>query len=132
MTKEELKDRTKNFALEIIKLIELLPNTKADSTIGNQLIRSATSVADNYRSACRARSNAEIISKITIVEEECDESLFWFELISEANLHKSDKLIKLLKEAAELTVIFTASGKTAKQNNPKSTFRNTKSKKSLN
>jgi len=128
MTKEELKKRTKQFALKIIELIEIIPNSKAGHTIGNQIIRSGTSIAANYRSACRARSNADFISKITIVEEECDETLFWLELLEEANLLKKSKLQELLKEADELTAIFTASGKTAKQNNPKSTIRNPKLK----
>ncbi len=127
MTKEELKKRTKQFALMIIKLVEDLPNTKAGRTIGNQIIRSGTSVAANYRAACRARSNADFISKITIVEEECDETLFWLELMAEANLIKKEKLQDMLKEADELTAIFTASGKTARQNNPKSPIRNPKS-----
>jgi four helix bundle protein len=122
MTKEELKTRTKQFALLIIKLVELIPNTKAGNTIGNQLIRSGTSVAANYRAACRARSNADFVSKITIVEEECDESLFWLELITEANLLKKEILQDAIKEADELTAIFTASGKTARQKNPKSPF----------
>ena len=120
MTKEELKERTKKFALMIIELVEELPNTLAGRTIGNQIIRSGTSVAANYRAACRARSNADFISKITIVEEECDETLFWLELIAEANLLKKEKLQDMVKEADELTAIFTASGKTARQNNPKS------------
>jgi len=115
MTKEELKKRTKQFALEIIKLVEELPSTKAGHTVGNQIIRSGTSVAANYRSACRARSNADFISKITIAEEECDETLFWLELIKDAKLLNKKKLNILLKEADELTAIFTASGKTAKQ-----------------
>jgi four helix bundle protein len=92
MTKEELKTRTKQFALLIIKLVELLPNTKAGNTIGNQLIRAGTSVAANYRAACRTRSNADFISKITIVEEESDESLFWLEIIDESNLLKNEIL----------------------------------------
>jgi len=120
MTKEELKNRTKLFALLIIKLIELLPNTKAGNAIGNQLIRSGTSVASNYRAACRARSNADFVSKITVVEEESDESLFWLELIAESNLLKNGILQDAIKEADELTAIFTASGKTARKNNPKS------------
>ena len=127
MTKEELKKRTKQFALMVIKLVEDLPNTQVGRTIGNQIIRSGTSVAANYRTACRARSNADFISKITIVEEECDETLFWLELITEANLLKKEKLQDMLKEADELTAIFTASGKTAKKNNPKSEIRNHKS-----
>ncbi len=110
----------------IVKLADDLPNTKAGHIIGNQIIRSGTSVAANYRAACRARSNADFISKITIVEEECDESLFWLELINEANLISNEKLKRLLQEADELTAIFTASGKTAKLNNPKSPIRNPK------
>jgi four helix bundle protein len=123
MTKEELKNRTRQFALMIIKLVEDLPDNKAGNTIGYQIIRSGTSVAANYRSACRARSNADFISKITIVEEECDETLFWLELIAEAYLLKKEKLRDMLKEANELTAIFTASGKTARQNNPKSAIK---------
>ena len=101
MTKEELKFRTKQFALMIIKLVKELPNTKAGNTIGNQLIRSGTSVAANYRASCRARSNADFISKITIVEEECDESLLWLELIDESKLLKRELLFKfdLLKRS---------------------------------
>jgi four helix bundle protein len=116
MTKEELKDRTKKFALMIIKLVNELPNTKTGNTIGNQIIRSGTSVASNYRSSCRARSIADFVSKITIVEEECDESLFWLELINESGIYNSKLLDKIIKEANELTAIFTASGKTARRN----------------
>ena len=119
MTKDELKLRTKQFAINIIKLVEDLPNTKAGNTIGNQIIRSGTSVAANYRSACRARSNADFISKITIVEEECDETLFWIELIMDSGLLKKDRLTDMIREANELTAIFTATGRTAKQNHPK-------------
>lgn len=126
MTKEELKNRTKKFALMIILLVEKLPNNKAGNAIGNQLIRSGTSIAANYRTACRARSNADFISKITVVEEECDESLFWLELITEANLLKKEIVLDLMIEADELTAIFTASGKTARLNNPKSPIRNPK------
>ena len=104
----------------IIKLVEELPDTKAGRTIGNQIIRSGTSVAANYRSVCRSRSTADFISKVTVVEEECDETLFWLELIAESNLLKKEKLVDIFKEADELTAIFTASGRTAKQNNPKS------------
>jgi four helix bundle protein len=119
MTKEELKKRTKNFALAIIKLVNELPDSKAGKTIGYQVIRSGTSVAANYRAACRSRSNADFISKITIVEEESDETQFWLELISEASLVESKSLEKLILEAGELTAIFTASGRTAKFNNRK-------------
>lgn len=127
MTKEELKARTKKFALMIIELVEELPNSQVGRSIGSQIVRSGTSVAANYRAACRARSNADFISKITIVEEECDETLFWLELIAEADLLKKEKFQGILMEADELTAIFTASGKTARQNNPKSQIRNPKS-----
>ncbi len=126
MNKEELKRRTKQFALVIIKLVEELPHNRSGNAIANQLIRSGTSVAANYRSACRARSNADFISKITVVEEESDETLFWLELISESNMIEKTNLEPLLIEANELTAIFTASGKTAKNNNPQSPIRNPK------
>ncbi len=119
MTNQELENRTKNFSLRIITLVNQLPNTRAGNTIANQIIRSGTSVAANYRAACRARSARDFISKITIVEEECDETQFWLELIDEANLLKDQEVLELIKEADELTAIFTASGKTAKKNNPK-------------
>ena len=128
MTKNELKDRTKLFALKIIDLIEDIPKTNVGYIINKQMIRSGTSVAANYRAACRAKSNTDFVFKIAIVEEECDETLFWLELIKDANLLKGEKLQSLLKEADELTAIFTASGKIAKQNNPKSPFRIPKSK----
>jgi four helix bundle protein len=115
MNKEELKRRTKKFSLDVIRLIDELPNTKAGNTIGGQLIRSGTSVAANYRTACGARSDADFISKITIVEEECDESLFWLEMILDSGLLKETAQLKfLLKEADELTAIFTATGRTVK------------------
>jgi len=119
MNNEELKKRTKNFALMIIRVVEELPDSKAGRTIGNQLIRSGTSVAANYRTACRSRSSADFISRVTIVEEECDETLFWLELIVESNLLEKERLLEVLKEADELTAIFTASGRTAKNNTRK-------------
>jgi four helix bundle protein len=120
MTKEELKDRTKKFALNIVALVEDLPRTKAGHTIGNQIIRSSTSVAANYRAACKARSVADFISKLTIVEEEADETCLWLELLLEGNIFNDrNRLNLLLKEANELTAIFTAAGKTTKMNNQK-------------
>jgi four helix bundle protein len=86
MRTEELKLRTKQFALRVIKLVETLPKNKIGDGLGKQLRRSATSVDANYRAACRARSKADFISKIAIVEEEADESLFWLELIAESRL----------------------------------------------
>jgi four helix bundle protein len=115
MKKDELKNRTKQFAIKIIELVNDLPNTKAGNTVANQIIRSGTSVAANYRAACRARSNADFVSKITIVEEECDETLFWLELIWESKILKKERVSWLLQEADELTAIFTASGRTARR-----------------
>jgi four helix bundle protein len=126
MTKDQLKQRTKNFALAIINLVAKIPNTIVGRTVSNQIIRSATSVAANYRAACRARSSSDFISKITFVEEECDETMYWLEIIAESNLLTKENLKGILKEADELTAIFTAAGKSAKQNNPKSPFRTPK------
>jgi four helix bundle protein len=112
----DLKIRTKTFALDIIKLISMLPSGKPEEVISRQLLRSATSVGANYRAACRARSHADFISKITVVEEEADESQYWLELLEESGLINSPQIKILSKEAGELTAIFTASGKTAKQN----------------
>ena len=114
MDSEELKKRTKKFALDVIELSEAIPRNRTGDVLGKQLVRSATSVGANYRSACRARSKADFISKITIVEEEADESLYWLELIQGSRLFSHDKLVSLMKEADELTAIFTAAGKTAR------------------
>lgn len=113
---QDLKARSEKFALDIISLVKDLPNNKVADVLGKQLLRSGTSVAANYRAACRARSLAEFISKIGIVEEESDESVLWLELIKESDTHHSVLLEQLLKESTELTAIFTKSGKTAKEN----------------
>lgn len=124
-----MKKRTKQFALRIIQLVGALPKTTAGPAIGNQLIRSGTSVGANYRAACRARSKAEFIAKLGIVVEEADESAFWLELIIEGNQMKEEKAGALLEEANELTAIFVSSRKTAgqRQNNQKSSIKNRKS-----
>lgn len=114
MNKDELIKRTKKFALDVIIVVENFPRTTAGFTIGKQLTRSATSVAANYRAALRAQSHAHFISKLAIVEEEADESLFWLEISTDAGLIKTELSSSLLKEANELTAIFTASHKTAK------------------
>ena len=114
MTPKELKDRTKRFAVDAIRLSRELPPTLDGRRIGQQLLDSATSVAANYRASCRARSKAEFISKLGTVLEEADESLFWLELLIEANLVTRERVERLLQEADELTAIFTASVKTAK------------------
>lgn len=110
-----LKERTKQFGLRVINLYEEVCKTRKGEILGHQLLRAGTSVGANYRAACRAKSNADFVYKIQIVEEEADESAFWLELISESNIIKKDRIKSLLKEANELTAIFTSSGKTAKQ-----------------
>lgn len=109
MNEQELKDRTKQFSLRVIKLVTSLPNTTVGRAIGKQLVRSGTSVGANYRAACRGRSKAEVIAKLGIVEEEADESAFWMELIMEDGLLKKELVQGLYKEAEELTAIMAAS-----------------------
>ena len=116
MTEEELKKRTKQFVLRVIRLTEALPHTRTGEVLGRQLLRSGTSVGANYRAACRGRSRADFISKIGVVEEEADESQYWLELILEAGLLPSQQVSELTREASELTAIFTATGRSAKRN----------------
>jgi four helix bundle protein len=112
-----LKSRTKKFAIEVLKLVDKFPsNKKSANIIANQLGRSASSIAANYRAACRARSHNEFIAKIGIVEEEADESIFWLEVAKETNNLQEQVADNFLKEARELTAIFTASAKTSKKN----------------
>jgi four helix bundle protein len=111
---EQLLARTKAFALRIIQLFRSLPKAPEAQVIGRQLLRSGTAVAANYRAACRARSRAEFIAKIGVVTEEADESALWMELLVDAGLIKNEQIEPLLKEARELTAIFTASRNTAK------------------
>lgn len=113
MDAEELKKRTKQFALRILKLVAALPNNLQGRTVGGQLVRSGTSVGSNYRAACRGRSKAEFIAKLGIVEEEADESAFWLELIIEGSLLKAELVQPLLDEAHELTRIVASSRITA-------------------
>lgn len=115
MDKEVMKRRTKQFALRVIRLTEALPKAQTAQVIGRQLLRSATSVAANYRAACRAKSTADFISKMGTVEEEADESLSWMELLVEAEIVKQEKLELLLKEADELVAITVASINTARK-----------------
>ena len=91
MTQTEMKERTKKFALRVIRLTESLPHAKTADVIGKQLVRCGTSVGANYRAACRAKSTADFISKLSIVEEEADESIYWMELLIEANIVKETK-----------------------------------------
>jgi four helix bundle protein len=113
MTTDELKARTKEFALRVIRLVDALPTSVKGRAIANQIMRSSTSVAANYRAACRARSRAEFIAKIGVVEEEADETAFWLELIIDSKIRSKTQLEPLLKEAGELVAIMAASRKSA-------------------
>ena len=124
MTENELKQRTKKFALRILKLVASLPNTTIGRAIGGQLVRAGTSVGANYRATCRARSKKDFISKLGIVEEETDESAFWLELIIEGKILKKSLVESLLKEANEILAIIISSRITASGNNSKSKIKN--------
>lgn len=113
MTERELLERTKQFALRIFKLVGALPQTIQGKAVAAQLIRSGTSVAANYRAACRARSKPEFIAKLGVVEEEADESAFWLELIIETGLLNQRKVTPLLAEAGETVAMIASSKKTA-------------------
>jgi len=112
MTKDVLKERTKSFALRMMTLVDNLPKNTKGGVIGDQLFRSATSVAANYRAACRARSTAEFISKLGTALEEADESAFWLELIIEGCLLPKYRVEPLLTEAGELSAIFFTARRT--------------------
>ncbi len=114
MQEIDLKDRTKKFALRIIKLVESLPNTQTGRVVGKQLLRSGTSVGANYRASCRAKSNADFIAKMGIVEEEADESAYWIEILVETGLVKENLVKDLLDEANQLIAIFVSSINTAR------------------
>jgi four helix bundle protein len=113
---DALKERTKQFAIRIVAVSRSLPRSREADVIDKQLLRSGTAVAANYRAVCRARSKAEFISKISIVVEEADETVFWLELLSDTGLAPAGKLVLLLKEANELVAICAASLRTAKNN----------------
>jgi len=113
MTERELLQRTKQFALRIFKLVGALPETIQGRAVAAQLIRSGTSVAANYRAACRARSKPEFVAKLGVVEEEADESAFWLELIAETGLLNPGKVTPLLAEAGEIVAMMASSKKTA-------------------
>ena len=110
----DLRQRTKCYAIRIVRLYRSLPHSSDAQVLGKQLLRSGTSVAANYRAACRARSRAEFISKISIVLEEADESAFWLELLGETEVVLPEKLATLIRETNELTAIFGASLRTSK------------------
>lgn len=114
MTPEDFKKRTKDFAFRGIRLAEALPKSPTGSVLAKQLLRCTTSVGANYRSACRARSRADFVAKMRIVEEECDESLYWMELAIETGSVKAELARDLMGEAEEILSLVVASVKTAR------------------
>jgi four helix bundle protein len=127
MNPGELKQRTKDFGKRVIKMIEALPKNTTTTVIGRQLLRSATSVGANYRAVCRAKSRADFVAKLGIVEEECDESLYWIEMLVETNQIKPALVSNLAKEGEEILAIVVTSAKTARmKNNPQSAIANPK------
>jgi len=114
MNADEFKNRTKAFALRVIRLVEALPKSRTADVIAKQLLRCGTSVGANYRAACRAKSNADFVAKMAIVEEECDEVIYWLELLVEAGLMDDHRLADLKAEADEILSMVVASIKTAR------------------
>jgi len=115
MEKKDLKERTKMFALKVIKVVEMLPRGRIADILGRQLIKAGTSVGANYRASCRAKSTADFISKMGIVEEEADESIYWMELLIEAGLVRQVDLIPLLDEADQILAMTVSSIRTARK-----------------
>jgi len=114
MTPEEMKKRTKQYGLRIIRLVESLPSSYTARHVGGQLLRAGTSVGANYRAACRGRTQAEFLAKLGIVEEECDESIYWMEVLIEAGIMKKPRLDALMAEGNEILSIVVASSNTAR------------------
>ena len=112
MNEQEFKNKTKQVALRVIRMVESLPNNRTADVISKQLLRSATSVGANYRAACRAKSTADILYKLAIVEEEADESLYWMELLIDSGLVPSNRLTELMNEMNEIVAMTVASIKT--------------------
>ena len=121
MNEEQFKARTKGLALRVIRLVEAMPRGGVADVIGRQLLRSATSVGANYRAACRAKSTADMIAKMGIVEEEADETLYWLELLVEAGLMPESRLADLMQETDQVVAMTVASIKTlrARSRKPK-------------
>jgi four helix bundle protein len=125
----ELKTRTKAFAVRIIKLVDKLPDSRASNAIARQMVRCGMSVGANYRAACRARSRADFIAKLGIVEEECDETVYWMELLVESGKMKMEAVTGLMNEATQILAIVVASINTARsRGNPQSAIRNPQSR----
>lgn len=128
MTQAEMKKRTKELALRIIRLVESLPETRTSKVLGHQLLRSGTSVGANYRAACRAKSTADFIAKLAIVEEEGDESIYWLELLVESKQVRFELVEGLLDECNQVVSVVVAAIKTSKsKRNPRSAIPNPKS-----
>jgi four helix bundle protein len=123
MNSDILKKRTYNFALSIIDILDDLPKSVTSDVMGKQLLKSATSIGANYRAACKAKSKADFINKIKIVEEEADETEYWINLMKDSNNFKKIDFNEVLKEAMELNKIFSASAKTAKSNQKNSNIK---------
>jgi len=116
MSTEGFRKRTFQFGIRIIRLVQALPKTDASRVIGSQLLRAGTAVGANYRAAARARSRADFIAKMGIVEEECDESLYWLEMLVELDLINADRSKELRSEGNEILAIVVASIRTARSN----------------
>jgi four helix bundle protein len=129
MNSVELKSRTKAFAVRIIQLADKLPDSRAANAIARQIVRSGMSVGANYRAVCRAKSRADFISKLGIVEEECDETLYWMELLVESEKVKMHAVNDLMNEANQILAIVVASINTARsKSNPQSAIRDPQSR----
>ncbi len=115
INQDALKAKTKLYALRVIKLVESLPRNRTAEVIGRQLLRSATSVGANYRAACRAKSSADFVAKMSIVEEEADECLYWMELLIESGLVSQKRLVDLIEESDAIVAIVVSSIKTARR-----------------
>jgi four helix bundle protein len=126
VNEQQFKDRTKQLALRVIRMVDVLPKNLAAQVIGKQILRSATSVAANYRAACRGRSNASMIAKLDIVLEEADETLFWLELLVESGLMPDKRLADLTSETNEITAMVIASLKTLRAKSHKTGYSHAK------
>ncbi len=118
MNKHELLKRTQNYALRVITVVESLPRNQTGRIVGGQLLRAGTSVGANYRAACRAKSSADFVHKLKIVEEECDESVYWMELLVGAGAIPLRRLEPLMREGGELLSIFVTAIKTTRTARP--------------
>ncbi len=129
MTEQEFKNGTKQIALRVIRLVESLPNSNAAQIIGRQILRSATSIGANYRAACRGKSTADVVHKLSIVEEEADETLYWLELLIESEIVSANKLSVLIGDINEIVAMTVSSIKTMRsQKIDQSKIQNLKSK----